>query len=86
MIRQESLSSLLPCIILVMDNPTTKTENSKKPNFLLIVILSGVAIIIFFICAVFLVGEKGKKVLPGLHPDPHPTSSIEPVPSRAVES
>lgn len=69
-----------------MANPITNSEDTKKPNFLLIVILSGVAIILFFICAVFLVGEKGKKLLPSLHHDSHPTSSIEPAASRAVES
>jgi hypothetical protein len=69
-----------------MANQIESADNRKNPNFLLIVILAGIAIIIFCVCAVFLVGEKGKKLLPGLHHDPQPTSSIAPVASRAIDS
>lgn len=51
-------------------------EHGKNPNFLLVVVLSGVALIGLFIAAWLLVGDKGRKLLPGLHHDPQPTSSI----------
>jgi len=51
-------------------------EHGKNPNFLLIVVLSGVALIGLFIAAWLLVGDKGRKLLPSLHHDPQPTSSI----------
>lgn len=51
-------------------------EHGKNPNFLLVVVLSGVALIGLFIVALLLVGDKGRKLLPGLHHDPQPTSSI----------
>ena len=51
-------------------------EHGKNPNFLLIVVLSGVALIGLFIVAWLVVGDKGRKLLPGLHQDPQPTSSI----------
>ena len=51
-------------------------EHGKNPNFLLVVVLSGVALIGLFIVAWVLVGDKGRKLLPGLHHDPQPTSSI----------
>ena len=47
----------------------------KGPNFLLIVILFGVAIILIFVAAyIFLLGG-GRHVVPGKH-DPHPTSRL----------
>jgi hypothetical protein len=51
-------------------------EHAKNPNFLLVVVLSGVALIGLFIAAWLLVGDRGRKLLPGLHHDPQPTSSI----------
>ena len=48
----------------------------KKPNFLLIVILSGVTILVLFVAAYLLLSDTGKKLLPGLHPDAHPTSLL----------
>lgn len=51
-------------------------EHGKNPNFLLVVVLSGVALIGLAIVAWLLVGDKGRKLLPGLHHDPQPTSSI----------
>jgi hypothetical protein len=50
-------------------------HHPKGPNFLLIVILFGVAIILIFIAAyIFLLGG-GKHVIPGKHA-PHPTSQL----------
>ena len=50
-------------------------HHPKGPNFLLIVVLFGVAIILIFIAAyIFLLGG-GKHVVPGKH-DPHPTSQL----------
>jgi hypothetical protein len=51
-------------------------EHGKNPNFLLIVVLSGVALVALFIAAWLRVGDKGSKLLPGLNHDPQPTSSI----------
>lgn len=50
----------------------------KKPNFLLILILSGVTLIVLFLAAYLLLSDEGKKLLPGLHPDAHPTSYLLP--------
>jgi hypothetical protein len=50
-------------------------EHGKNPNFLLVVVLSGVALIGLLIVAWLLVGDQGRKLLPGLHHDPQPTSS-----------
>jgi hypothetical protein len=51
-------------------------EHGKNPNFLLVVVLSGLALIGLFVVAWLLVGDKGRKLLPALHHDPQPTSSI----------
>jgi len=71
-----------------MNRLTTHSDfgkDSKKPNFLLIVMLSAAALILIFVCAYFLVGERGKKLLPGLHHDPQPTSCLL-SPSDAIAS
>jgi hypothetical protein len=49
----------------------------KKPNFMLILVLSGVTLIVFFLGAYLLLSEEGKKLL-GLHPGPHATSFVQP--------
>jgi hypothetical protein len=51
-------------------------ESGKNPNFLLVVVLSGVALIGLFLALWLFVGDEGRKLLPGLHHDPQPTSSI----------
>lgn len=51
------------------------THTPRGPNFLLIVILSGVAVILIFIAAYIVLIGTGKKIIPGRH-NPHPTSSI----------
>jgi len=50
----------------------------KKPNFLLILVLAGVTLIVLFVGAYLLLSDSGKKLLPGLHPDAHPTSYLLP--------
>jgi len=50
----------------------------KKPNFLLILILAGATLIVLFIGAYLLLSDTGRKLMPGLHPDPHPTSHLVP--------
>lgn len=61
-----------------MTEPTSTVDphhHPKGPNFLLIVILFGIAIILIFIAAyIFLLGG-GKHVVPGKHA-PHPTSQL----------
>ena len=72
-----------------MTPPKASDDGSKysgKPNFLLVVVLSGVVLILIFICAYFLVGDKGRKLLPGLHHDPQPHSYFLPSAPRAIES
>ncbi len=58
----------------------------KKPNFLLILILSGVTLIVLFVAAYVLFSAEGKKLLPGLHPDAHPTSYAIPASSESVNA
>ena len=50
-------------------------NHPKGPNFLLIVILFGVAIILIFIGAYFFLLGGGKHLVPGKHA-PHPTSRL----------
>jgi hypothetical protein len=51
-------------------------KHGRNPNFLLIVVLSGVTLIAILVAAWLLVGDRGRKLLPALHRDTHPTSSI----------
>ena len=64
------------------DPNTASLKRAKNPNFLLIVILSAVALIGLFIVAYLVVGDKGKRMLPGLHRDPQPTSYALPSTDR----
>jgi hypothetical protein len=57
-----------------MTQPIPTADDRKHPNFLLVVILSGVTLLLLFLVAYFLLGDKGRKLLPGLHHDPQPTS------------
>jgi hypothetical protein len=50
----------------------------KGPNFLLIVILAGVAILVILVAALFLVGDKGRQLVPH-KPTPTPNSLIRPL-------
>ena len=59
-------------------------KRPNKPNFLLVVILSGVTILILFAVAYLLLSDTGKRLLPRLHPDAHPTSYV--VPATGSES
>ena len=59
-------------------------ESGKNPNFLLVVVLSGVALIGLFLAFWLLVGDEGRKLLPGLHHDPQPTSSLRAHASEVV--
>ena len=51
-------------------------EHGKNPSFLLVVVLSGVALIALLILAWLSVSHEGKKLLPGLQHDPQLASSI----------
>ena len=62
------------------------TYNPKHPNFLLVVILSGVTLIALLVVFYFLIADKGRKLLPGLHHDPQPTSYVLPPASDMVQS
>ena len=54
------------------------TYDPKHPNFLLAVIISGVTLIALLIVFYFLIADKGRKLLPGLHRAPQSTSSLLP--------
>jgi hypothetical protein len=61
-------------------------KQGKEPSFALVVLLSAAALILIFLGAYFLVGDKGKSLLPRKHSDPQPTSflnipSPRPIPS-----
>jgi hypothetical protein len=60
------------------------TYNPKHPNFLLVVILSGVTLIALIVVSYILIADKGRKLLPGLHHDPQPTSYVLPAASDLV--
>ena len=65
-----------------LNESTGSRDHAKNPNFLLVVVLSGVALIGLFLVAYLLVGVKGRQLLPGLHHDPQPTSYALPSPDR----
>jgi hypothetical protein len=56
----------------------------KGPNFLLVVILSVITILVFLVGAYLLLSEDGRKLLPGLHHNPHPTSYTRPPASSTM--
>ena len=62
------------------------TYDPKHPNFLLVVILSGVTLIALLVVFYFLIADKGRKLLPGLHHDPQPTSYVLPPASDKVRA
>ena len=51
----------------------------KKPNFLLIVIISGFAIVLILAAAYLLLTDDGKRLLHGTHPAPTRSSYAAPV-------
>jgi hypothetical protein len=51
-----------------------------------VVILSGVTLIALLVVFYFLIADKGRKLLPGLHHDPQPTSYVLPPASDAIMS
>jgi hypothetical protein len=61
-----------------MSTPTSAPEKSdqpKGPNFLVVVILFGVAILVVFFFAYFVLKGGGRHLVPGRH-NPHPTSQL----------
>jgi hypothetical protein len=51
-------------------------KQGKEPSFALVVFLSAVALLLIFLGAYFLVGDKGRSLLPRKHSDPQPTSFL----------
>lgn len=66
-----------------MNQDVRGAKNKKDPNFAVVVALSALALLVIFACAYFLIGGKGRKLLPRLHRDPQPTSYLLPAPSAA---
>ncbi len=64
------------------NNPQDPTADYRKypkgPNFMLIVVLSSIVLVIILAIAVFVVGEKGKKLEPH-PPNPTPNSLVQPL-------
>lgn len=59
----------------------------KGPNFLLIVIFSGVFLVVFMVAAYFVVGAAGMKFLPRVRPlNTEPTSYLVLPASKSVEA
>jgi hypothetical protein len=58
----------------------------KHPNFLLVVILSGVTLIALLVVFYLLIADKGKILLPGLHHDPQSTSHVTSPVSHIVQA
>ena len=56
----------------------------KKPNFLLIVVLSGVAMVLILAAAYLLLSKDGKRLLHGAHPALPPTSYVVPADPPAL--
>jgi hypothetical protein len=51
-------------------------RDSRHPNFILVVLLSAVALILIFIGSYILIAGKGKKIIPPKQRDTHPTSCL----------
>jgi hypothetical protein len=61
-------------------------KDPKNPNFLVVVIFSGVTLLILILGAYLLLSDKGRKLLPGLHHDPQPTSYFLAQPSDVTKT
>jgi hypothetical protein len=66
-----------------IDQITEQLEHGKNPNFLLIVVVTGVVLVGLFVAAYLLLSDKGRQLLPGLHHDPHPTAFALPSTGRS---
>ncbi|HEU4983922.1 MAG TPA: hypothetical protein VFT88_14680 [Acidobacteriaceae bacterium] len=59
-----------------LPSPANYKVYPKGPNFLLIVILSGIALIIMLILAYFIVSGAGAALLPSAHHTGDPTAQL----------
>lgn len=57
--------------------PNPKRGRHGDPNFLEVVVISGVALLLFFIGAGFVLMHSSKDLLPALHPDHEPHSTLQ---------
>ena len=60
-------------------------EETERPSFFRVVLLSAAALILIFLLAYFLVGDRGKKIVPPIERDSHPTSSLRMPAPTAVD-
>jgi hypothetical protein len=64
------------------NNPQDPTADYRKypkgPNFLLIVVVSSIVLVVLLVAAVFLVGQRGKRMEPH-PPNPTPNSLVQPL-------
>jgi hypothetical protein len=58
----------------------------KKPNFTLIMVLTGATLLVLFLAAYVLLTADGRRLLPKTHQDPHPTSFVVPASSSVVDA
>lgn len=57
----------------------------KGPSFGLLVVLAGLALIVIFIIAYFVIGGSGKSILPSARPRGNPTALlVQPAPRSAA--
>jgi hypothetical protein len=72
-----------------MTQPTSSADyrkDRKNPNFFVVVIFSAMTLLILILGAYFLLSDKGRKLLPGLHHDPQPTSYFLAPPSNVTKT
>jgi len=62
-----------PIVHRVPRDPRLRGEG---PNFLIVVVMSGVALAVFFLAAWFVLRVSGRELLPGLRKTSHPHAMV----------
>ena len=69
------------------DPPKRIRFYQRKDNFLAVVVLSGLFLVLFLVCAYFVVGGDGTRLLPRVHPrNAEPTSYLAQPTSTMVDA
>jgi hypothetical protein len=71
---------------LVHRVPPDPRERGESPSFLVVVLISGVVLVVFFLAAFFVLRETVSDLLPGVAPvrNPHAVLRLPEPPVRAV--